>query len=162
MQPVLNIEDVRRVEEMLTEVGVSLSELMHRAGAAAAQEVLRLEAHDSVTIFAGLGNNGGDGWVAAEVLKKHGVAVRIVSPVTPDDIKGDLARMVAKNAEAAEVEIVVAPPRPALEQLLFESDVVVDAIFGTGFPMWLKPRHWSYSARVPSRSNPTQGSPLCP
>ncbi len=133
MQPVLNIEDVRRVEEMLTEVGVSLSELMHRAGAAAAQEVLRLEAHDSVTIFAGLGNNGGDGWVAAEVLKKHGVAVRIVSPVTPDDIKGDLARMVAKNAEAAEVEIVVAPPRPALEQLLFESDVVVDAIFGTGF-----------------------------
>ena len=132
MQPVLNIEDVRRVEEMLTEVGVSLSELMHRAGAAAAQEVLRLEAHDSVTIFAGLGNNGGDGWVAAEVLKKHGVAVRIVSPVTPDDIKGDLARMVAKNAEAAEVEIVVAPPRPALEQLLFESDVVVDAIYGTG------------------------------
>ena len=36
MQPVLNVEDVKRVESGLTEVGVSISELMHRAGTAAA------------------------------------------------------------------------------------------------------------------------------
>ena len=40
MQPVLNVEDIKRVEVELTRVGVSVSELMHRAGYAAAQEVL--------------------------------------------------------------------------------------------------------------------------
>ena len=40
MQPVLNVEDVRQVELALTKEGVSLAELMRRAGAAAAQEVM--------------------------------------------------------------------------------------------------------------------------
>ena len=40
MQPVLNIEDVKCVEVALTREGVSVSELMHRAGCAAAEEVL--------------------------------------------------------------------------------------------------------------------------
>ena len=39
MQPVLNIDDIKRVEVALTRVGVSVSELMHRAGCAVAQEV---------------------------------------------------------------------------------------------------------------------------
>ncbi len=38
MQPVLNVEDIKRVEIALTRVGVSVSELMHRAGYAAAHE----------------------------------------------------------------------------------------------------------------------------
>ena len=65
MQPVLNVEDVKRVEAGLTEVGVSISELMHRAGSAAASEVVRMGDLGSVAVFCGLGNNGGDGWVAA-------------------------------------------------------------------------------------------------
>ena len=68
MQPVLNIEDIKRVEVELTRVGVSVSELMHRAGYAAAQEVLELEGAKSVAVLCGMGNNGGDGWVAAEAL----------------------------------------------------------------------------------------------
>ena len=40
MQPVLNVDDIKRVEVALTRVGVSVSELMHRAGYAAAAEVL--------------------------------------------------------------------------------------------------------------------------
>ena len=36
MQPVLNVEDVKCVEVAITRVGVSVSELMHRAGYAAA------------------------------------------------------------------------------------------------------------------------------
>ena len=68
MQPVLNVEDIRAVEQRLADVGVSVSELMHRAGGAAAQEVLRLGDVSHVVVLAGLGNNGGDGWVAAEEL----------------------------------------------------------------------------------------------
>ncbi|SER66847.1 NAD(P)H-hydrate dehydratase [Parafannyhessea umbonata] len=133
MQPVLNVEDVKRVESGLTEVGVSISELMHRAGTAAANEVMRTDDVSSVTVFCGLGNNGGDGWVAAESLRKRDIDVTVVTPVAPDDIQGDLARVVAKSAQAAGVKMLVAPPKGRVEELLLSTDVVVDAMLGTGF-----------------------------
>ncbi len=133
MQPVLNVEDVKRVEAGLTEVGVSISELMHRAGTAAANEVVRMGDASHVAIFCGLGNNGGDGWVAAEALQGRGVDVCVVTPVAPDDIQGDLARVVAKRAQAAGVRMLVAPHKDDVDALLGESDIVLDALLGTGF-----------------------------
>lgn len=133
MQPVLNVEDVRRVEVALTRVGVSLSELMRRAGFAAAQEVLGLGGVDSVVVLCGLGNNGGDGWVAAEALKRKGRKVKVVTPVDPDQLTGDLARVVAQSAVRAGVPIVVGPPADELDELLAEADAVLDAMLGTGF-----------------------------
>lgn len=133
MQPVLNVDDVRDVEQQLSEAGVSLSELMHRAGAAAAQEVMNLGEAESVVVLAGFGNNGGDGWVAAEVLRGNDVSVTVVTPVEPQDIKSDLARTVATSARRAGVPVVVSPPRDDLEKLIAGADVVLDAMLGTGF-----------------------------
>lgn len=63
MQPVLNVEDVKAVENGLSEQGVSISELMRRAGGAAAEEVMRLEDVHAIAILVGFGNNGGTaGW----------------------------------------------------------------------------------------------------
>lgn len=133
MQPVLNVEDVRRVEQALTLEGVSLAELMRRAGHSAAQEVLDLGSVTKVTVFCGTGNNGGDGWVAAELLHRAGVQVTVVTPQEPDDLKSSLALMVAKGAVAQGVEYWVGPSRDELDQLLAESSVVLDALLGTGF-----------------------------
>lgn len=133
MQPVLNVEDVKAVENGLSEQGVSISELMRRAGGAAAEEVMRLEDVHAVAILVGFGNNGGDGWVASQVLQSHGYSVTVVSPVEPEEIKSDLARLVAKSAEDAGVEIVVGPPREDLMEILSSSDLVLDAMLGTGF-----------------------------
>lgn len=133
MQAVLNVEDVRGVEQGLKDVGVSLSELMHRAGSAVAKQVERVGDVSVVVVLVGFGNNGGDGWVAAEALNGAGKAVTVVAPVDPGDISSDLARTVALSAQAAGVPIEVAPPRERLEELLSEADVVVDAMLGTGF-----------------------------
>lgn len=133
MQPVLNVEDVRHVEQELTKVGVSLSELMRRAGAAAAQEVMTLPEVSTVVIFVGFGNNGGDGWVAAERLQEKGYNVTVVTPIEPAQVKSDLAHVVAASAERANVPILVAPPRDRLEELLDGADIVLDAMLGTGF-----------------------------
>ena len=133
MQPVLNVEDVRAVEQRLADVGVSISELMHRAGGAAAQEVRRLGDASSVVVLAGFGNNGGDGWAAAEELRAAGVDVRVVTPCEPDALHSDLARMVAKSAVEAGVPHVVGPSRDELDELLSRSDAVLDAMLGTGF-----------------------------
>ncbi len=133
MQPVLNIEDVKCVEVALTREGVSVSELMHRAGYAAAQEVAELDDVESVVVLTGLGNNGGDGWVAAGALKSRGMSVQVVCPIDPDELSGDLARQVAQSAVRAGVPIVVGPSRDELESLLLTADVVLDCMLGTGF-----------------------------
>lgn len=133
MQPVLNIEDIRAVERHLSDAGVSVSELMHRAGGAAAQEVMHLGDVSRVVVLAGFGNNGGDGWVAAEDLKASGVDVRVVTPCEPENLHGDLAPMVARAAIESGVKYLAGPSRDELDQLLGAADVVLDAMLGTGF-----------------------------
>lgn len=133
MQPVLNVEDIKRVEVALTRVGVSVSELMHRAGVALAQETLELGDVTNVVVLAGMGNNGGDGWVAAEALRSQGLNVKVVTPIDPDQITGDLARQVAQSALRSGVSMLVGPSRDELDGLLSTTDVVIDAMLGTGF-----------------------------
>ena len=132
MQPVLNIDDIKRVEVALTRVGVSVSELMHRAGCAVAQEVYELGAKN-VVVFCGMGNNGGDGWVAAEALLSRGVSVQAVTPVDPDELTGDLARQVAQSAVRSGVPLLVGPSREEIADALSDADTVIDCILGTGF-----------------------------
>ena len=133
MQPVLNVEDVRAVEERLTHEGVSISELMHRAGAAAASEVMGAGEFEQVLVFCGFGNNGGDGWVCAEELLRKGIHVTVITPIDPDELRGDLARVVAQSAREVGVDVLVAPSRDQVEELLEGADIVVDCMFGTGF-----------------------------
>ena len=133
MQPVLNIEDIRAVERRLSDAGVSVSELMHRAGGAAAQEVMHLGDVSRVVVLTGFGNNGGDGWVAAEDLKASGVDVRVVTPCEPENLHGDLAPMVARAAIESGVKYLEGPSRDERDQLLGAADVVLDAMLGTGF-----------------------------
>lgn len=139
MQPVLNIDDVKRVEVALTREGVSVAELMRRAGFAAARESLELGVADNIVVLVGLGNNGGDGWVAAEALHGRGINVTVVSPIEPDAPSGDLARQVAQSAERAGVSVVVGPSRDELEALLATADVVLDCMLGTGFHGGVRP-----------------------
>lgn len=138
MQPVLSVDDVRWLEQQIDAAGVSLAELMERAGAATAREVIRLSEEDplstdSVAILCGYGNNGGDGWVAAQLLQDRGYEVCVVTPLEPSAIRSDLARTVADRAERAGVPYVVLPGEDELAELLFSVDVVVDALLGTGF-----------------------------
>ncbi len=133
MQPVLNIEDIRSVEKRLAASGVSMSELMHRAGNALAQEVAQHTETKKVAILTGFGNNGGDGWVCASELYQKGYEVTVITPLPVEDIDSDLARVVAAGAKKNGIPIVIAPPRDELEAILAGCDLIVDAMLGTGF-----------------------------
>ena len=80
MKPVLSTEEVVRLEDIIEREGTSKAELMELAGEFAANEVLKLNP-DRVLVLVGFGNNGGDGWVTADILSHKGVDVDIVSPV---------------------------------------------------------------------------------
>ena len=98
--------------------------LMERAGRAVAEAALRRAgAGGSVTLFCGPGNNGGDGLVAARLLRERGLRVRVVLPGAADRFVGDAA--IALERWAGPVE-----PLNALADR--QGDVFVDALFGAG------------------------------
>lgn len=132
MKPVLSTEEVVRLENLIEAAGTSKAELMEFAGEFAAQVVLKHEpAH--VLVLTGFGNNGGDGWVAADILQHKGIDVDLVTPLHPDEIKGPLARHVARRTAGRDVIVTVGPSRDELVELVDKADVVLDAMLGTGF-----------------------------
>jgi hydroxyethylthiazole kinase-like uncharacterized protein yjeF len=102
-------------------------DLMERAGAAvAAQAKAMTPAGGSVLVLAGPGNNGGDGYVAARLLKDQGFAITVAALVEPQLLKGD-ARWAFEGwtGEVHSADHVDG-------DLLIGHDLVVDALFGAG------------------------------
>lgn len=138
MRPVLSCEEVRRLEDIIEREGTTKAELMEFAGEFAAAEVEK-ERPSRVLVLTGFGNNGGDGWVAADILSQKGITVDVVSPLEPDEISSSLARHVARRTAGRDVSVSVGPSRDELSELILKADVVVDAILGTGFHGALRP-----------------------
>ena len=124
MKPVITPVESARLDKAATE---PIETLMERAGFAVATAAadMGIGYGDAVTVLAGQGNNGGDGYVAAKYLARRGAQVTVRSIGFP---KGDFspARKAAQAAVDAGV-IVESLGDPAPTQL------VIDALFGVGF-----------------------------
>lgn len=138
MRPILGCDEVARLEDCIEAEGTTKASLMELAGEFTAS-VVSATKPKHVLVLVGFGNNGGDGWVAADVLAHNGIAVDVVSPVEPDEIPAALARHVARRTAGRDVNVVVGPSRDELSELISQADVVVDAILGTGFHGSLRP-----------------------
>ena len=79
----LTVAEMREAEKAAMDRGTSEWELMQRAGTNAAQWVMRMVAGRPVTVLCGPGNNGGDGYVIADVLSRAGYEVDVIAPVEP-------------------------------------------------------------------------------
>lgn len=123
-----SVEELRRLEALAAPP--SGASLMERAGRASADFALRLTAHDDarpILIACGPGNNGGDGFVLARLLREAGRQVVVV-------FHGDVARL-SEDARAAYSawwqaggrEVATLPTMPAEGWAL-----AVDALFGIG------------------------------
>ncbi len=115
---VLTVEEMRAAEQAAMDGGTSEWELMQRAGEGAAQWVVRVAAGRPVTVLCGPGNNGGDGYVIAETLRRNGYAVQVVAPVEP---KSETAQR-ARAAFGGDVE----------SEGSLRHSVIVDCLFGYG------------------------------
>ena len=129
----MSVEDAREFERAMAEEGLSSAELMRRAGAVVAVQAARLADGGPVVVLCGAGNNGGDGWVAADDLARHGCEVTVVCSAAPAVMRSEEARAYACRAAEMGVPVYVAPDIRTLASLLEPADVVVDACFGTGF-----------------------------
>lgn len=133
--PVMDVAEVVALEQCIAQEGTSLYTLMTRAGKAVAEAVRQhAPAGSNVVMLAGSGNNGGDGWVAAEDLAAQGYNVVLVTKTPAAEIKAEPAKTAALKAkEAGSFRVEVDPGSGAIEEELKRADVVVDAILGTGF-----------------------------
>lgn len=110
--------------------GTPAIELMERAGRAVARAALALAGGrygKKIVVVCGKGSNGGDGYVAARALMAAGAGVRCVS-IFERDGSDDAAAEQARRLVSFGGSIEDLDPAA-----LADADVVVDAIFGTGF-----------------------------
>ncbi|MCK8601092.1 NAD(P)H-hydrate dehydratase [Desulfoferrobacter suflitae] len=121
----------------IEEVGVPGIVLMENAGRGAAeffQQVIPNLLECRITILAGSGNNGGDGFVLARLFHDRGAAVSVVCLRPPEKLKGD-ALVNFQILSKLQVPVMVWDEAAEFEKQ-FESikatDVIVDAILGTG------------------------------
>lgn len=117
--------------------GIESIQLMENAGRGVADAVLReLSAFTSrrVSILAGKGNNGGDGFVAARHLKNAGAEVSVFALSKIEDLKGDADANAREWARMGGETVVLSSPEDLekSKSALRHSSVIVDAIFGTG------------------------------
>lgn len=131
---IVTAAQMKQIEHNADAGGLSYLQMMENAGTVAYQIICahQPDAHTFV-IVAGKGNNGGDGFVIARLAAQDGFTVRVVlaegKPVTAD-AKTNFHRLDQFNVTIC-----------AIEQMdrLVDADVVVDALYGTGFHGELRP-----------------------
>lgn len=120
----LTTEEMGRADALTIEAGTPGLVLMEAAGQAVADDVVRCAPNaKAVLVLCGPGNNGGDGFVAARLLKAQGLSVRLALLGAKDALKGDAREM------AGRWDGDIAPLEP---HMVNDAEVVVDAIFGAG------------------------------
>jgi ADP-dependent NAD(P)H-hydrate dehydratase / NAD(P)H-hydrate epimerase len=130
---IVTASEMHEVDRATSErFGVPSLTLMENAGTAVAEFVIsQYPSAARIGVICGKGNNGGDGFVAARKLKAAGREVRIVLLAEPSELRGDAAEMFAKLPVAP----VIVRSGEELKQAheIFASEVLLDAILGTGF-----------------------------
>ena len=136
-------EEMAAIDENCEFYGLSRLQLMENAGAAVANEVQAAAANNvrrggdgkpRIIVFAGRGNNGGDGFVAARHLARD-FDVRVFLLGHASEIRTEEAR---RNWEVLQRSgCILRELRDSSELRLLEDEVsgaaaIIDAIFGTG------------------------------
>ncbi|MBI3753129.1 MAG: NAD(P)H-hydrate dehydratase [Deltaproteobacteria bacterium] len=87
-----------------------------------------------ISIFAGKGNNGGDGFVAARHLSNMGFKVSVYLLANPKEVKGDAKTNldIWEKMGGETKSIVSAKDIEKYKSAILHSALIVDAIFGTG------------------------------
>ena len=140
MMPCYSVATMQEAERRAgTEYGISLTQLMDRAGKGLARTVRNMAGSSgSVAVFCGTGNNGGDGYVCARELLRRGMTVTVYAAGSPHP--GGLACDAAVSYRTAGGVLI-----PVDDLAMIDADIVVDCLLGTGLA---RPVTGSYSSLI--------------
>lgn len=140
---IVSAAEMRSIDRATSELfGVPSLTSMENAGSAVARFVFcDYPKSERIGVVCGKGNNGGDGFVAARKLAETGRAIRVLLLCDPAELRGDAAVMFERMTAGMRERMKTAPlivrqvgelnSADACE--IFASDLIIDAVLGTGF-----------------------------
>jgi len=120
---IITVAEMYAADRFAAEHGVASLTLMENAGRAVADEITKRWTPRKTLVLCGPGNNGGDGFVVARLLKECCWDVRVALLGERKSLKGDAAAMAARWTGAVE---------PLSVRALDGAELIVDALFGAG------------------------------
>jgi ADP-dependent NAD(P)H-hydrate dehydratase / NAD(P)H-hydrate epimerase len=132
---IVSAAEMREIDRVTSQrFGVPSLTLMENAGTAVAEFVASLyPSAKRVGVICGKGNNGGDGFVVARKLQQAGKEVRVLLLAEAAELRGDAAEMFTRLLVAPVIAASQEQLKTEEARAVFDADVLVDAILGTGF-----------------------------
>jgi len=143
---VLSVAEMYAADKAAIEAGIPSLTLMEAAGTAAARTIAQRWSRRPVLILCGPGNNGGDGYVVARLLRQKGWPVRVVCSAAAEqtDARVNAARWCEDGGEIMAIDADV----------LNGAELVVDALFGAGLSRPLAADLQAIMARINAEKIP--------
>ncbi len=141
----LTVSEMYRADALAARAGVAGPVLMENAGRGVAQAIFDRWSRCRVLVLCGPGNNGGDGFVAARLLKQAGWPVRVALLGSREALKGDAAGAAATWDGPSELADAGA---------VGDAELVVDALFGAGLSRDIEGKAAELLAAVEARALP--------
>jgi hydroxyethylthiazole kinase-like uncharacterized protein yjeF len=138
MTPVVTAAEMRELDRAtIEELGLPAMTLMETAGRAVADAALRMLWPDRghVVVVCGPGNNGGDGYVAARVLRERGIDALVYLAAPTEAVRGDArAHLEIYERAGGAVRMIATPDQLRALEALWPTRIalVIDALFGVG------------------------------
>ena len=169
----ITVKQMMQIEENGHQMGFSRKFMMENAGAATVKRLVEkfgvVKSKNVLVVFAGLGNNGGDGLVIARHLAGYGLNVTVFLLGEPDNIRSEECSWNWSLLEKMKsVKLLTGGNLEDLNNLEF--GVIVDGILGTGIAGEIREPHASaikfingkewrdvVAVDVPSGLNPDTG-----
>jgi len=134
----ITAEKMAEIDKKAVKFGIPSLLLMENAGGAVARTIMEKFGNElKIIVFAGTGNNGGDGFVAARHLANNGAKVDVFLIGGPRDLRTEEAclnwNVIRKMKRNIKIHVVRNPSD--LEnagRYLKHRDVIIDAMLGTG------------------------------
>jgi len=138
MPKIVTTEQMRAIEKAADAKGHRYADMMQFAGRAVAERVKEIVAgiaQPRIAILVGPGNNGGDGLVAGRILIEEiaGATVGAFLLVARGDDDPVFVQAREAGLFLADAENDKAAGYRVLQNMVSNADVVIDALFGTGF-----------------------------
>jgi hydroxyethylthiazole kinase-like uncharacterized protein yjeF len=131
-------KEMRNIDfQTINEIGIPGVVLMENAGLGVVKAIERdfpLQTFSKIAIFAGKGNNGGDGLVIARYLVHKGYKVTTYLLAEPDKFIGDalINLRIAQNI-GLNIEYILSDEQLNEKKgIISQNNLIIDAIFGTG------------------------------
>ncbi len=138
--PTITSRAMRALEINAQYFGLTLLQLMENAGHSVAQQIVnRFQNNKKVTVFCGLGGNGGDGFVAARHLLTAGFKVQVILIGRSRDINHEAALSNWVILQTLQDKIALSEVSDSSLLPKIKTDIIIDALLGTGTKGKLKP-----------------------